>query len=83
MYEWLQTRLTRLSEGVDDDPALYRLEDLDIDRLLDMAGIAAHEGGHKTNAPILSYYIGVAHARHPELSLAEVIAQATPELVLS
>ncbi len=83
MYEWLQATLARLSEGIDDDPALYCLEDLEIDRLLDLAGIAAHEGGHKTNAPILSYYIGLAHGRHPELELADVIGIATGELVPS
>lgn len=81
MYEWLQATLARLSEGVDDDPALYSIEHLDIDRLLDLAGIAAHEGGHKTNAPILSYYIGLAHGRHPELDLGDLIGIATPELV--
>ncbi|MEI8106165.1 MAG: DUF6457 domain-containing protein [Actinomycetes bacterium] len=80
MYEWLEATLSRLSEGVGDDPALYRLEDLDIDHFLDLAGVAAHDGGHKTNAPILSYYLGVAHGRHPELGLNELIALVAPQL---
>lgn len=81
MYEWLEAASLRLSAGVKDDPALYRFGAGEIDEILDLAGAAAHEGGHKTNAPLLSYLVGVAHGRHPELELGDVIALAIPEHV--
>jgi hypothetical protein len=81
MYEWLDAASLRLSEGVNDDPALYRFQDGEIDALLDLAGVAAHEGGHKTNAPLLCYLVGLAQARHPDLELADVIRAATAERV--
>lgn len=82
-YEWLEVAARNLSDGVDDDPALYWFEDGEIDRILDLAGVAAHEGGHKSNAPLLSYLIGLAHGRHPDLELAEVIARAIGDRVPS
>lgn len=75
-YEWLTEAARRLSEGVGDDLSLYRFTDGQIDQLLDLAGVAAHEGGHKTNAPLLCYLVGLAQARHPDLDLAQVIAGA-------
>jgi hypothetical protein len=76
MYEWLEAASRRLSEGVNDDPELYRFDEGEIDLILDLAGVAAHEGGHKTNAPLLSYLVGLAHGRHPGASLAELTAVA-------
>lgn len=79
-YEWLEAASQRLSAGVDDDLELYTFTDDQIDRLLDLAGVAAHEGGHKTNAPLLSYLVGLAHGRHPEFELDELIEIAAPQL---
>jgi hypothetical protein len=76
MYDWLDAAAHRLATGIGDDPDGYRLEDFEIDRILDLAGVAAHEGGHKTNAPLLCYLVGVAQARHPELDLRQVIEAA-------
>ena len=76
MYDWLDAAARRLGEGVGDDPSGYRFDEGEIDRILNLAGIAAHEGGHKTNAPLLCYLVGVAQARHPELDLRQVIAAA-------
>ena len=76
MYDWLEAAAERLAAGVGDDPAGYRFDEDEIDRILDLAGVAAHEGGHKTNAPLLCYLVGVAQARHPELDLRQVIAAA-------
>jgi len=75
-YEWLEAASRRLSEGVQDDPERYRFDEGEIDLILDLAGVAAHEGGHKTNAPLLSYLVGLAHGRHPDATLAELTAVA-------
>jgi hypothetical protein len=79
MYQWLAAASQRLGESVGDNPELYRFGDGEIDMLLDMAGVAAHEGGHKTNAPLLSYLVGFAHGRHPDVDLAELVRAATTE----
>ena len=81
MYDWLAEAARSLADSVGDDPGRYWFADGEIDRLLDLAGVAAHEGGHKTNAPLLSYLVGLAHARHPELDLAEVITGAIGDRV--
>lgn len=83
MYEWLEAAALRLSDEVADDPALYGLTDDEMNQILDLAGVAAHEGGHKSNAPLLSYLVGLAHGRHPDLELSEVIAGAIGERVPS
>jgi hypothetical protein len=78
-YEWLEAATRRLSSEVDDDPQLYELDEARIEQLLDLARVAAHEGGHKTNAPLLCYLVGLAHGRHPHRPLDELIASATSE----
>jgi Domain of unknown function (DUF6457) len=79
MYQWLEAASRRLSESVGDEPELYRFGEGEADRLLQMAGVAAHEGGHKTNAPLLSYLVGIAHGRHPGVELADLIDAATAQ----
>ena len=75
-YDWLELTARSLADGVGDDPAGYRFADGEIDKLLDLAGVAAHEGGHKTNAPLLCYLVGIAQARHPELDLRQIVQAA-------
>jgi hypothetical protein len=53
--EWLATRARAL--GVDD------LAPDEVSTLLNLAGDAAHESGVRTNAPLLCYLVGLAHAR--------------------
>ncbi len=77
-YEWLEAAARRLSAGVGDDPRLYGFADNQVDRILDLARIAAHDGGQKTNAPLLCYLVGLAHGRHPDRTLEELIALALP-----
>ena len=81
MYDWLETAAERLAVGVGDNPADYRFDGYEIDRILDLAGVAAHEGGHKTNAPLLCYLVGLAQARHPELDLRQVVVAAIGDRV--
>ena len=77
MHEWLQGAATRLAAEVGDDPAGYQLGDGDIERLLDLARIAAHDSGDRTNAPLLAYLVGLAHGRHPGQVLSALSDGAT------
>jgi hypothetical protein len=78
-YEWLEAASQRLSDGVGDEPELYRFREDEMNALLDLAGVAAHEGGHKSNAPLLCYLVGFARGRHPGLGLEDAIRAATME----
>jgi hypothetical protein len=53
MDEWLEAAAQRLAERADDDSDTYHLTDREIERILDLAGVAAHEGDQKTNVPLL------------------------------
>jgi hypothetical protein len=46
--------------------------------LLDLARIAAHESGERTNAPLLCYLVGRAAGREQLDALAESVRQLTP-----
>ena len=35
-----------------------------MDELLELARVAAHASGERTNAPLLCYLVGLAHGRH-------------------
>jgi nitroreductase len=61
--EWL----TRVSAAIGCDE---ELSDEEIDALLKIARYAAHEGGERTNAPLLTYLIGRARG---ERSLTEIL----------
>jgi hypothetical protein len=63
MNEWLTKRAETL--GV---PGLTESE---IETLLDLARIAAHESGDRTNAPLLCYLVG--RASGDLASLAEIV----------
>ena len=63
MDEWLARARDALAEA----SGVSRKE-LDLDGgsqalLLDLARIAAHEGGERTNAPLLCYLVGLAQGR--------------------
>ena len=76
MDEWLnRTRDAIATEDV--DPALLELSDADADTLLDLARIAAHVSGERTNAPLLCYLIGRAQGGRPLDELAEAVRRST------
>lgn len=78
-YGWTDAAATRLAESVGDAPADYVLDDDAIARILDLARVAAHESGIKSNAPLVSYLVGLAHARHPDRSVDELVESVTRE----
>jgi hypothetical protein len=64
MDGWLEEARDKLADAVDEEPTAYDLTRADMDELLELARIAAHESGERTNAPLLCYLVGLAHGRH-------------------
>ena len=64
MHDWLEQARDNLASECGDDPAAYTLEQKDIDELLDLARVAAHESGERINAPLVCYLVGLARGRH-------------------
>jgi len=65
MHEWLEQARDRLAHSVGEEPASFDLSQRDIDAILELARVAAHESGDRTNAPLLAHLVGVARGRHP------------------
>jgi hypothetical protein len=64
--DWLSEARDRLAAFTGEDPMTLELSQGEIDELLELARIAAHESGERTNAPLICYLAGVAHARAGE-----------------
>jgi len=64
MDGWLEETRAKLAATVGEEPSNYDLSRADTDELLELARIAAHESGERTNAPLLCYLVGLAHGRH-------------------
>ena len=63
MDDWLTQARDRLAAFTGEAPATLDLSQPQIDELLELARVAAHESGERTNAPLICYLAGVAHAR--------------------
>jgi hypothetical protein len=61
--DWLRAARDRLAEASGQEPAALELSQAEIDELLELARIAAHESGERINAPLLCYLVGLAHGR--------------------
>jgi hypothetical protein len=61
--DWLADARDRLAAASGEDPAALDLTQGDSDELLELARIAAHESGERTNAPLLCYLVGLAQGR--------------------
>lgn len=59
---WLDDITIRIAEAHGLDPTSVGLVAGDADVLLDLAGIAAHSTGERTNAPLLCHVLGRARA---------------------
>ena len=60
MDQWLQSARDKITPGLELSAADERT-------LLDLARVAAHDSGERTNAPLLCYLVGVAVGRGAEL----------------
>lgn len=70
MNEWLAERADALAEATGIDRDALELSPEEIDQLLDLAAVAAHDSGARTNAPLLCYLLG--RARPGVASLGEL-----------
>jgi hypothetical protein len=61
--EWLREARDRLAAAAGESPESLELSQADIDELLELARIAAHESGERINAPLLCYLVGLARGR--------------------
>lgn len=59
---WLDDITTQIATAHGLDATSIGLVDGDADTLLDLAGIAAHSTGERTNAPLLCHVLGRARA---------------------
>ena len=64
MHEWLIEAVEKLAAETGDDTPDYMLTQDDIDDLLELARVAAHESGERINAPLICYLVGLARGRH-------------------
>jgi Domain of unknown function (DUF6457) len=62
MNEWLSERADRLAATANLDRKALELNADEIEELLEVARVAAHESGDRRNAPLLCYLVGVARA---------------------
>lgn len=76
MDDWLEGARSRLVEASGLPPDELELDDEDAARLLDLARIAAHESGERTNAPLLCYLVGVASRGADVEALAAALRRA-------
>jgi hypothetical protein len=69
MDPWLRDAVAAAGGDVELSPEDERT-------ILDLARIAAHLSGERTNAPLVCYLLGLARGRHPELGVGDLAAKA-------
>jgi hypothetical protein len=74
--DWITEATLHLAAATGLDPALLLLDATDAEILLDLAGVAAHTSGERTNAPLLCHVLGRARAQGVAL---EVLDRAVRE----
>lgn len=78
MDAWLSQHTRTLASAAGLDPRDLELSEKDVETLLDLARIAAHESGDRTNAPLLCYLTGLARAGGKSLDeLAEAVRSSS------
>ena len=64
MHDWLVAAAEQLAREGGGEPSEYALSSDEVADLLELARIAAHESGERTNAPLVCYLVGLARGRH-------------------
>jgi hypothetical protein len=77
MNEWLSARADALAAEAGVPRERLELSPQDIERLLDLAGHAAHDSGARTNAPLLCYLVGLSHGAAKGLEELDRIVRST------
>jgi hypothetical protein len=60
---WLQSARDAIASATGVPAAELELTPVEVRTLLDLARVAAHDSGERTNAPLLCYLIGLAAGR--------------------
>ena len=63
MDDWLTSARDRLADAAGAPRDELALSQAEIDELLELARVAAHESGERINAPLLCYLAGLARGR--------------------
>ncbi|MDX6470884.1 MAG: hypothetical protein QOF75_2687 [Gaiellaceae bacterium] len=77
MNEWLAARADALAAETGTPRERLELSPGDIERLLELAGYAAHDSGARTNAPLLCYLVGLSHGAAKGLEELDRIVRST------
>ena len=77
MDAWLADARDALAEAARVPRERLDLSDDDVAVLLDLARIAAHESGERTNAPLLCYLVGRAQGDADLGDLADAVRRST------
>ena len=77
MDAWLADARDALAQATGVPGERLDLSDDDVAVLLDLARIAAHESGERTNAPLLCYLVGRAQGDADLGDLADAVRRST------
>ena len=77
MDAWLADARDALASAAGVPTDRLDLSDDDVAVLLDLARIAAHESGERTNAPLLCYLVGRAQGDADLGALADAVRRST------
>ena len=78
MDAWLSKAADALHQEAQVPREALELSDGDVATLLDMARVAAHESGERTNAPLLCYLLGLSAGAAKRLDqLADAVRRST------
>ena len=73
MDAWLTEARDALARAAGVPPEELELDEQSVATLLDLARIAAHESGERTNAPLLCYLVGRAQSGADLDALADAV----------
>jgi Domain of unknown function (DUF6457) len=74
---WLTNARDALAAAGGVEPHTLELSDADTKTLLELARIAAHTSGDRTNAPLLCYLVGRAQGNADLASFADAVRPST------
>ena len=77
MDEWLTRARDAIATAAGTEPTALDLSQEDAGTLLDLARIAAHVSGERTNAPLLCYLVGRAQGNGSLDAIAEAVRRST------
>ena len=77
MDDWLRDARDALAEAAGMPREELELDDEQVNTLLGLARIAAHDSGERTNAPLLCYLVGRAQGGADLDSLADAVRRTS------